>query len=105
MTFPSFPTVSGVSLRADVEIGLGTFPIARERGKKKREREKKNNGLLSSNHHRLASIKIALSCVIGIFMDANEVCGDFPPTLPTHAITRPTFYLVRLEVMCFDNVL
>ena len=28
LTFPSFPTVTGVSLQADVEIGLSTFPIA-----------------------------------------------------------------------------
>ena len=28
LTFPSFPAVAETSLRADFEIGLGTFPIA-----------------------------------------------------------------------------
>ena len=96
--------MTGVSLQTDVKIGLGTFSMAWF-VVYLRKKEEGKNGLLCSIHHRLAAIQIAVFCAMLIFMDANEGCGDFPPAPLKHTLTRPTFYLVWLEVMCFDNTL
>ena len=81
----------------------GCFPIAWFVVYPRKKREK--SGLLCYSHHGLASTQIAVFCVIGIFMDASEGCGDFPPTTLKHAFTRPTSCLVWLEVMFLHNAL
>ena len=91
--------MTGVSLQEDAEIGLGTFPIFWFI-----IHLKKMDFIRLT--HRLAATQDAAFCVVYTFMDADEGCGDLPPTPPTHALkTCPTFSPVCLKIMHFDNTL